>query len=95
MITERLLVNQGHLHTFVISQAESGWDVCEEEDATVLHRVHRDDWHRVERDSWLFELRIGQLISDGWVERLPSSQDRLSARRPAARGMGRTRAAVA
>jgi hypothetical protein len=84
MPIKRLLVNQGHLHTFVISHAESGWDVCEEEDATVMHRVHRDDWHRVERDSWLFELRIRQLTSDGWVERRPSSRDSLSARRAAA-----------
>jgi hypothetical protein len=68
MSIDRHLTRHGHLHRFVVTNNDTGWDVCEQEDAGVLRRTHRGDWHRVERDVQLFELTAMALKRDGWVE---------------------------
>lgn len=65
---ERYLVHQGHVHHFVIKRDVTGWDVCEEEDSTIIHRAHHHDWHRVERAVRLFEHAAIVLERDGWIE---------------------------
>ena len=62
------LVHEGHVHRFVVAHDPVGWEVREEEDSTVLKRVHRQDWHRVERDARLFEITAFALKHEGWKE---------------------------
>lgn len=66
MALERELTSDSHVHRLVIIADADGWDVREEEDATV---VHRTDWHRVESDVRLFDIRAAGLTSGGWTER--------------------------
>jgi len=68
MSRNRLLVNRDHTHQLIVCTGNDGWDIREEEDATVLMRVHRDDWHRVERDILLFDTRAEILRRAGWIE---------------------------
>ena len=68
MSLDRYLVNHEHVHRLVVTPELAGWEVREEEDATVLSIVHRDDWHRVERDLYRFELRSQALKLAGWSE---------------------------
>ena len=69
MTLERELVNDAHIHRFVVSSDATGWSVQEEEDATVIRQSHHDDWHRVERAVQLFEHTAMTLEEDGWIER--------------------------
>jgi hypothetical protein len=69
MILERYLVHDGHMHHFVVTLAEAGWDVREEEDSLVVHQAHHDDWHRVERVLQRFARAAEELERAGWVER--------------------------
>ena len=68
MSLDRQLNSRGHVHRFVVIDNPSGWEVHEEEDATVIRHTHRDDWHRVERDIRLFDVRAQALKRDGWTE---------------------------
>jgi len=68
MTFDRHLTSHGHLHRFVVTKDLAGWEVREEEDAAVLRRAHREDWHRVERDVQLFEMRSIALKREGWIE---------------------------
>ena len=68
MPLERHLDSHGHVHRFVVAENLAGWDVCEEEDSTILRQAHREDWHRVERDMQLFELKALALKRAGWIE---------------------------
>jgi hypothetical protein len=68
MTTERFLINQGHVHHFIVKHDATGWDVCEEEDSTVIRQVHHNDWHRVERAVMLFDHAALVLEREGWVE---------------------------
>ena len=73
MTLERYLVNHGHIHRLVVRHGLTGWDVREEEDATVIRRTHHEDWHRVERAVKLFEQAqpVASLEKEGWVEGRP------------------------
>jgi hypothetical protein len=53
----RELTVANHIHRLVIVADAYGWEVREEEDASVISRVHRSDWHRVEMDVRLFDAR--------------------------------------
>jgi hypothetical protein len=66
MSLDRHLINQGHMHRFVVTSGLGGWEVREEEDTAILRRTYRHDWHRVERDIHLFEIRATALKCDGW-----------------------------
>ena len=68
MSLNRLLVNHGHAHRFVVTTEQAGWEVREEEDLAVVRRAHRGDWHRVERDIQLFEIKALGLKREGWTE---------------------------
>jgi len=68
MTLERELVYEAHIHRFVVRTDATGWNVREEEDATVIRQSHRDDWHRVERAVQRFEHTAMALKEDGWVE---------------------------
>lgn len=69
MTLERELVHDAHLHRFVVRTDATGWNVREEEDATVIRQSHYDDWHRVERAVQLFEQTAMALEEKGWIER--------------------------
>jgi hypothetical protein len=69
MTFTRHLINESHVHDFIITPDARGWDVREEEDSSVLRRAHHDDWHRVERETLLFNLRALALKANGWIER--------------------------
>lgn len=62
------LINQGHVHQFVVTRSVDGWEVREEEDAAVLKQVLRVDWHRVETDALLFRVTERVLKGEGWVD---------------------------
>jgi hypothetical protein len=62
------LTYHGHVHRFVVTRDLEGWEVLEDEDSTVLRRVHREDWHRVETDTRLFEITALTLKRDGWSD---------------------------
>jgi hypothetical protein len=68
MSLNHCLVNQEHVHRFVVTADVGGWEVREEEDSTVVRRMHREDWHRVERDVQLFEIRAITLKREGWID---------------------------
>jgi hypothetical protein len=68
MALSHSLTYLGHVHRFVVTPDLEGWDVLEEEDSTVLRRVHRKDWHRVERDTRLFEITAFTLKREGWSD---------------------------
>lgn len=68
MILDRYLVNEGHVHHFVVCHGAAGWDVCEEEDSKIIHQAHHDDWHRVERVVHRFEHAALTLEQAGWTE---------------------------
>ncbi len=69
MTIDRHLHRDTHVHRFaIVSSNQHGWDVIEEEDATVLVQTHREDWHRVERDIQRFEITAFALKRSGWVE---------------------------
>ena len=68
MTIDRELTNGGHVHRFIVTSKLEGWDVREEEDSIIIHRVQRDDWHRVETDIQLFELAVKSLQHAGWME---------------------------
>ena len=68
MALRRELANHDHVHRLVIINHSDGWEVREEEDATVIHRAHRTDWHRVERDLLLFDVKARGLKREGWRE---------------------------
>jgi hypothetical protein len=68
MTLYRELTNDGHIHRFIVTSTPVGWEVLEETDSDVLHRVHRGDWHRVERDVLLFEVKALSLKRTGWTE---------------------------
>ena len=57
---ERRLVNHDHVHRCLVIEDAEGWEVREEDDATVVRRTHHSDWHRVEWDVRLFEARNGE-----------------------------------
>jgi hypothetical protein len=69
MILERELVSDAHVHRFVVSTDETGWQVQEKEDATVIRHTHHTDWHRVERAVQLFDQTAITLAEHGWIER--------------------------
>jgi hypothetical protein len=48
--------DHGHVHRLVVTHDLEGWEVREEQDAVVLRRARRRDWHRVESDVELFEM---------------------------------------
>ena len=68
MVFTRQLVKDTHSRRLTVMPALEGWDVIEEEDATIRRYTRRHDWHRVERDIRLFELTVLALVLDGWVE---------------------------
>lgn len=68
MFFSRQLVKDTHRRRLTVITAIEGWDVIEEEDATIRRCTRRQDWHRVERDIQLFELTMLALEGDGWVE---------------------------
>ncbi len=58
-----------HVRRFTICDAPSlGWEIREEEDATVVRAVHLTDWHRVERARLAFVEQARSLCDSGWVE---------------------------
>ena len=57
MAPTRELTKSHHTHRLVIIADAYGWEVREEEDAAVISRVHRSDWHRVEMHVRLFDAR--------------------------------------
>jgi hypothetical protein len=69
---DRELKRDGHVHKFLVRPNVDGWEVLEEQDARVVHRVIRDDWHRVERDAMLFGVTAASLRQTGWVEHDPA-----------------------
>ena len=68
MSVSRQFTHHSHVCRFVVSFSGHGWEVREEEDAVVVRRLQRDDWHRVERDIQLFERKAEALRQAGWVE---------------------------
>ena len=68
MSLDRHFTNHGHVHRFLVANADDGWEVREEEDSAVVRQAHRRDWHRVERDVLLFEIKALALKRDGWNE---------------------------
>jgi len=64
----RQLINRDHTSRFLVTSDTDGWEVREEQDASVVRVVHRADWHRVERDRLLFDLRARALAYTGWVD---------------------------
>jgi hypothetical protein len=69
MMLERELVSDAHVHRFVVSSDETGWNVQEQEDARVIRHAHHTDWHRVELAVQLFERTAMALEENGWVDR--------------------------
>ncbi|MGE0445848.1 MAG: hypothetical protein AB7P99_11515 [Vicinamibacterales bacterium] len=70
MSLNRQFTHHSHVHRFVVSLGDRGWEVREEEDTVVLSRVQRVDWHRVERDIQQFERKAEALRQAGWIEEL-------------------------
>jgi hypothetical protein len=68
MIFERHLVNQEHVHRFLVARDLEGWHAREEEDSIVIRAVHHDDWHRVERTVRRFEAAASALEERGWAD---------------------------
>jgi hypothetical protein len=68
MIFERHLVNEEHVHRFVVTRDEYGWNAREEIDSVVIRAVHYDDWHRVERTLRQFDDTATVLEQEGWLE---------------------------
>ena len=68
MFFSRQVVKDSHCRRLTVTTALEGWDVIEEEDATIRRYTRRQDWHRVERDIHLFELTMLALERDGWIE---------------------------
>jgi hypothetical protein len=64
----RRLTQAGHVHQFSIASSDTGWEVREEHDSTVVRRTIYTDWRRVERAQSLFALRAHQLERTGWTE---------------------------
>ena len=63
------MTHLGHVHRFNVALASTrGWDVREEQDATVLFEAHRDSWSRVELDMERFNSRARWLRQGGWTE---------------------------
>jgi hypothetical protein len=62
------LTNDEHVIEFSVTHQVPGWVVCEEEDAIVVRRRHRNDWHLVELDFRMFRLKASRLKDQGWVE---------------------------
>ncbi len=56
MVFSRSVNDHGHVHRLVVTRDLQGWEVREEQDAVVLRRARRRDWHRVESDVELFEI---------------------------------------
>jgi hypothetical protein len=64
----RRLTHQGHVHEFLVAPAETGWEVREQRDSTLIRRAVYTDWQRVERARSLFLLRAaGPEQDDGAV----------------------------
>jgi hypothetical protein len=68
MSLDRQLNRRGHVHRLIVTNDLEGWEVREEEDASVQRLTHRADWHRVETDMQLFEIRALALKREGWIE---------------------------
>ena len=65
----RLLRNADHVRRFTIrNTATSGWEVVDEQDASILKKAQYDDWHRVERAIWAFSVQASLLHDEGWTE---------------------------
>jgi hypothetical protein len=65
----RLLRKEDHVRRFTIRTTDtSGWQVMDEQDASVLKSACYDDWHRVERARATFSLEAAHLRDEGWVE---------------------------
>jgi hypothetical protein len=46
----------GHTDTLVVTKTDSGWEVREMHDRTVVRAHEYSDWHRVERAIQVFDL---------------------------------------
>ena len=65
----RTLTKAAHVRRFLITrQPDSGWEVREEADSTVLRQARYADWHRVERAQRTFALEVRVLHESGWEE---------------------------
>ena len=53
---------------FSIAVIDSGWEVREERDNTLVKRQHLSDWHRVERARHSFSVELETLRQRGWRE---------------------------
>jgi hypothetical protein len=73
------LTHRGHVHKFHVSPVARGWNVREEQDATVLYEAHRNDWSHVELDVEMFDARAAMLRRAGWTARPNASTGAASA----------------
>jgi hypothetical protein len=64
MLLDHQYAHRGHIHRLVITLADDGWDVSEEQDSVVVMHAHRHQWQRVERDRLLFEASVSYFADD-------------------------------
>ena len=57
MIMSELTV-AGQRKRFTVTRGETGWDVREESDSTIVREANYTDWHRVERALRMFALQL-------------------------------------
>jgi hypothetical protein len=64
----RFLRKADETRRFTVSDANTGWEVREEENSLVVRHVLYTDWHRVERAMMAFTLQALSLRDAGWIE---------------------------
>ena len=76
------MTHLGHVHRFNVALASTrGWDVREEQDATVLFEAHRNSWSRVELDMERFRFESA-LAQAGRMDRADVSRGPVMSRPP-------------
>lgn len=63
-----ILRKASQIKRFIITTANSGWEVREEEDSRVIRQTHYSDWHRVERARMNFAREALALRDGGWED---------------------------
>jgi hypothetical protein len=59
----REYTSAGHVNRITLTRGDSGWEIREERDDTVVRRATYRDWHRVERAIQVFEAKTSGFVS--------------------------------
>jgi hypothetical protein len=71
LLFAKTLMRAGHVRSFRIgspAEDQTGWEISEQADRTVVHRQAQYDWHHVERALAQFNQEVAELRRAGWQE---------------------------